>query len=284
MSRCKPPLSRAVLDARLDAAIGGDAVTWQVVVPPACRAALPRADRFRVKVGSVSGNRDTVDLSYVLQRVLLQRAGERVAALRSGTIRMYAGSKDIGGARALAWLQAVVDDRWALVDGAWSALDPAAMAAALDEIRPLFETRPDLPAWRPGDSPAAYAGNAGNLRPGLLPLGGEFGDLLTETGDLVHVTTVADLGSAVRRAVESARSLATSREARARFAGRVESASLGRRRVGTRFRPRSVVLALLTATPVPPERLFPLVRPALAAAARELAELGVDVAISVQRP
>ncbi|WP_066374206.1 DUF6119 family protein [Herbidospora mongoliensis] len=284
MSRCQPPLPRAELDARLDTSMGVTDVSWQVVVPPACRAALPRADRFRVKVGSVAGFRDTVDVAYLLERALLQPEGRRVAALRSGIIRMYAGPKDIGGARVPAWLQAVVDDRWALVDGDWRELDPAALAAALDEIRPLFGTRPDLPAWLPGDSPASYAGNAGNLHPGLLPLGGEFGDLLTETGDLVHVTTVADLGFTVRGALASARSLATSRETRARFAGQVESASLGRRKVGTRFRPSSMVFALLTATPVPPERIFPLVRLSLAEAARELGSLGVDVEISVHRP
>ncbi|GAB1823436.1 DUF6119 family protein [Herbidospora sp. RD11066] len=283
MSRCKPPLPRPEFDARLDAALGEERVTWQIVVPPACRAALPRADRFRVKVGSVSGWRDTVDLAYLLERALLQPEGERVAALRAGVIRMYAGSKDLGGARVLAWLHAVLDDRWSLVDGDWCALDPAALAAALDEIRPLFVTRPDLPAWHPGDSPASYAGNAGNLDPGLLHVGGEFGDLLTETGDLVHVTTVADLGFTVSRALESARSLATSRQARARFAGEVESASLGRRAVGTRFRPSSVVFALLAATPVPPERLFPLVRLSLAEAAREFGALGMGVEISVHR-
>ncbi|TKK87568.1 hypothetical protein FDA94_17235 [Herbidospora galbida] len=266
MSRCRPLLPRAELDARLDARIDaridGDAVRWSVVVPSACRAAHARADRFRVKVGSVSGYRDTVDVAYVLQRALLQPAGERVAALRSGIIRMYAGSKDIGGARVPAWLQAVMDDRWALVDGEWRELDPDRLAGALARIRPLFGADPGLPAWHPGESPRVYAANAGNLRPDLLALpGGELGDLLTARGDLMYVTTVAGLGH-VATAVATA--------ARSRFAG------------GTR--PLRVVFVVLSVTPVPPERLFPLVRLSLADAARTLGDLGVGVEVVIHRP
>ncbi|WP_030453942.1 DUF6119 family protein [Herbidospora cretacea] len=266
MSRCRPPLSRAELDARLDARIDtssdGDAVRWSVVVPPACRAAHARADRFRVKVGSVSGYRPSVDLAYVLQRALLQPAGQRVAALRSGIIRMYAGQKDIGGARVPAWLQAVMDDRWALVDGEWCALDPDRLADALDRIRPLFTADPGLPAWHPGESPRVYAANAGNLRPDLLALpGGDLGDLLTARGDLVYVTTAAGLGPVVTAAVSAARG---------RFPGGA--------------RPGRVVFVVLSVTPVPPERLFPLVRLSLAEAARTLGDLGVGVEVVVHRP
>ncbi|WP_062428643.1 DUF6119 family protein [Herbidospora daliensis] len=266
MSRCRPPLPRAELDARLDARIdtraAGEAVTWSVAVPPACRAAHARADRFRVKVGSVSGWRDTVDVAYLLQRALLQPAGARVAALRSGVVRMYAGSKDVGGARALAWLQAVMDDRWALIDGDWRELDPERLTAALAAIRPLFGAGPGLPAWRPGEPPRVYAANAGNLRPDLLALpGGELGDLLTAQGDLVYVTTPAGLGPVVAAAATAARS---------RFTGPA--------------RPSRVVFAVLSVTPIPPERLFPLVRLSLADAARTLGDLGVGVEVVVHRP
>nr|WP_062341599.1 DUF6119 family protein [Herbidospora sakaeratensis] len=263
MSRCRPPLPRAELDARLDARIDtradGAAVTWQAVVPPACRAAHTRADRYRVKVGSVSGYRDAVDVGYLLQRALLQPAGARVAALRSGTVRMYAGRTDIGGARALAWLQAVMDDRWALVDGDWHELDPERLAAALATVRPLFGADPELPDWRPGESPRVYAANAGNLRPDLLALpGGDLGDLLTARGDLVYVTTPAALGPVVTTAATAARR---------RFAGGA--------------RPSRVVFVVLSVTPLPPERLFPLVRLSLADAARTLGDLGVGVEVVV---
>ncbi len=226
-------------------------------MPPACRAALPRADRFRVKGGQRVGlprHRRPLLPAAARPPPARGRAGGRAPVGDHPHVRRSEGHR---GARVLAWLQAVVDDRWALVDGDWSELDPAALAAALDEIRPSSGPGSTCPPGTPATRPPPTRATPGTCAPTCFPSAASSATCSPRTGDLVHVTTVADLGFAVHRALESARSLVTSREARARFAGQVESASLGRRKVGTRFRRARWCSRCSAATPVPPETALP---------------------------
>ncbi len=176
------PIRDAKLKCRLEAALdellaGRDANADLIpVVPTECVEAYWQARCFCIKIGPARPRVvDSLEAEDFLCRTRCKRPGERVRALRSGQVRMYAdaeGTEDLGGGSALKWLEATVSlgaRRFFLIDAQWYEIDHTYLAGKRTEIVRLFPDRPsvDLLPWDGKTKEHGYCEDVAAIRPGL---------------------------------------------------------------------------------------------------------------------
>ncbi|WP_372344167.1 TIGR04141 family sporadically distributed protein [Streptomyces sp. KL116D] len=297
------------LETALDRHLAGPAdgrISYSV--PLGLHNEYAEATAYRTRIGSAEAFRShRFDLDYILTRTRVQRSGERLTALRNGTVTLHRdssprSSEPLATTRALDWLQADISlgaRKFCLLDGDWYELG----ARYLDSVRAGLErlftdaSAYGLPQWPRSADERNYNHAIAAAQPEWLFLDGEFinnplrhtdrveiCDVLTPDGTLVLVKQAASSSAfshLLGQAQVAVDLLLHSAEARAQFVRRVAGDSEGRIRLPADFTPRRLVLvvrhksgALLT-----PDSLFAFSRITLHQTARELAARGVSVEV-----
>ncbi|MEU8476393.1 TIGR04141 family sporadically distributed protein [Streptomyces hygroscopicus] len=249
---------------------------------------------------------DDFSLEYVLDRARVQRPGTRLAALRDGTVTLYAHSRAGKGdvirtSSVLRWIEAQVTlgaRRFFLLDGQWYEIGEAYLAAIRAQVQRLITDSPsvDLPAWVLGDRERDYNDSVPDLRPGYVCFdrdnvrtalhrgnGVEICDLLSPDDVLVMVKRAKGsdaLSHLFGQAVVAVQTLLHSPEAGEGFARKVAAARPGRP-LPEGFRPSKVVFAILLkdGTDLTADTLFPFSQVTLAQTAKILEAWGVEVEV-----
>ncbi|MER5968653.1 TIGR04141 family sporadically distributed protein [Streptomyces sp. NPDC002055] len=265
------------------------------------------AQAFATKVHSPEA-RLTADFSleYVLNRARVQRAGTRFAALRDGTVTLYAHARAekgdvIWASSVLRWIEAQVTlgpRRFFLLDGQWYEIGEAYLEAIRSQVERLITGTPsvDLPAWVLGDKERDYNESVPDLRPGYVCFdrdnvrtalhrgnGVEVCDLLSPDDVLVMVKRAKGsdaLSHLFGQAVVAVQTLLHSPEAVDGFARKVAAARPGRA-LPDGFRPSKVVFAILLkgGTDLTADTLFPFSQVTLVQTAKTLEAWGVEVEV-----
>lgn len=267
------------------------------------------ARSFHVRIASrEAGRSDEFDLGYLLHRARLQPSGQRVEALRRGTVTLHrhhraAPQDQLSSTQALRWLEAGISlgaHRFCLLEGDWYEIGAEYLDAARSTVARLFTPAPsvDLPAWAAGVTERAYNEHVPDQRPGYVCLdrknvrnplrptdGFEVCDLLAPDNTLVMVKHAhggsGPLSHLFSQGFVAVQLLKTSAEVRRQFAHRVLQESGGRHTLPDDFVPRRVVFAILLKdrTTLTPETLFPFSLITLAQTAKALEPLNVTVEV-----
>ncbi|MFK4270783.1 TIGR04141 family sporadically distributed protein [Streptomyces milbemycinicus] len=265
------------------------------------------AQAFATKVHSPEARlTDDFSLEYVLNRARVQRAGTRFAALRDGTVTLYAHTRAEKGdviwtSSVLRWIEAEVElgaRRFFLLDGQWYEIGEAYLEAIRSQVERLITDTPsvDLPAWVLGDRERDYNESVPDLRPGYVCFdrdnvrtalhrgnGVEICDLLSPDDALVMVKRAKGsdaLSHLFGQAVVAVQTLLHSPEAGDGFARKVAAARPGRP-LSEGFRPSRVVFAILLkdGTNLTADTLFPFSQVTLVQTAKILEAWGVEVEV-----
>jgi uncharacterized protein (TIGR04141 family) len=249
---------------------------------------------------------DDFSLEYVLDRARVQREGTRFAALRDGTVTLYAHTRAeksdvIWTSNVLRWIEAEAAlgaRRFFLLDGEWYEIGEAYLGAIRSQVERLITGTPsvDLPDWVLGDTERKYNEEVPDLRPGYVCFdrdnvrtalhrgnGVEICDLLSPDDVLVMVKRAKGsdaLSHLFGQAVVAVQTLLHSPEAADGFAGKVAAARPGRP-LPEGFRPSKVVFAILLkdGTGLTADTLFPFSQVTLVQTAKVLEAWGVAVEV-----
>ncbi|TMU92363.1 TIGR04141 family sporadically distributed protein [Streptomyces sp. DASNCL29] len=296
------------LEARLDDMLGevSDA-RIAVAVPSDHWDDYGAAQAFATKVHSLEARlTDDFSLEYVLGRARVQRPGTRFAALRDGTVTLYAHTRAQKGdviwtSGVLRWIEAEVAlgaRRFFLLDGRWYEIGEAYLEAIRSQVERLIAGTPsvDLPAWALGDTERKYNESVPDLRPGYVCFdrdnvrtalhrgnGVEICDLLSPDDVLVMVKRAKGsdaLSHLFGQAVVAVQTLLHSPEAMDGFVRKVAEARPGRP-LPEGFRPSKVVFAVLLkdGTDLTADTLFPFSQVTLVQTAKMLEAWGVAVEV-----
>ncbi|MFJ5995459.1 TIGR04141 family sporadically distributed protein [Streptomyces sp. NPDC092370] len=299
-----------VLDQALDDLLGRPADgRISVSVPSEHHAAYTEATTYVTRINSPGALRsDDFDPDYVLTRARLTPPGERLRALREGTVTLArdrrAGVADtLAVTSALTWLEAAVSvgsGRYFLMDGEWYEAGSAYVDECRAAVAALFSPSPSvcLPAWIDGESENAYNNRvADEERPDWLCLDTknvtnplrprdqvEICDLLMPDGTLVLVKRAGGSGplshlfNQARVAVEL---LQESAQVRAEFTAKVARLSRGELVLPDDFTPKRIVLAMLLKNRenLTPDSVFGFSQITIAQTAKALAARGVTVEV-----
>ncbi|WP_328641409.1 TIGR04141 family sporadically distributed protein [Streptomyces canus] len=299
-----------VLDQALDDLIGRPADgRISVSVPSEHHAVYAEATTYVTRINSSGAMRsDDFDPDYVLTRARLAPPGERLRALREGTVTLArdrrAGVADtLAVTSALTWLEAGISlgsRRFFLMDGEWYEAGSAYVNECRSTVAALFSPSPSvsLPSWIDDESENAYNNRvADEERPDWLCLDTrnvanplrprdqiEICDLLLPDGTLVLVKRAGGSGplshlfSQARVAVEV---LQESARVRADFTAKVARLSRGELVLPDDFTPKRIVLAMLLKNrdTLTPESIFGFSQITIAQTAKALAARGVTVEV-----
>ncbi|WP_327224133.1 TIGR04141 family sporadically distributed protein [Streptomyces platensis] len=299
-----------VLDQALDDLLGHPADgRISVSVPSEHHAAYAEATTYVTRINSSGALRsDDFDPEYVLTRARLTQPGERLRALREGTVTLArdrrAGVVDmLAVTSALTWLEAAVSvgsGRFFLMDGEWYEAGSAYVDECRAAVAALFSPAPSvsLPAWIDGESENAYNNRVAdeertdwlcldtkNVTNPLRPRDQvEICDLLMPDGTLVLVKRAGGSGplshlfNQARVAVEL---LQESARVRAEFTEKVARLSQGELVLPDDFTPKRIVLAMLLKNRehLTPESIFGFSQITIAQTAKALAARGVTVEV-----
>ncbi|MET9254869.1 TIGR04141 family sporadically distributed protein [Streptomyces sp. NPDC003717] len=303
------PATRDALDRALDDRLGRlPDGRISLCAPSEHLAATAAATSYLTRINSCEARRsDDFDLDYVLARARLARPGERVNALREGTVTLAkdrrAGATDtLAVTSALTWLEAGVSlgpRRFFLLEGEWYEGGAAYLRGCRADLAELL-ARPSsaaLPAWAAGESENDYNNRVADGRPGWVCLDTrtvanplrprdrvEICDVLAPDGTLFLVKRAGGSGplshlfGQTRVAVEL---LQESARVRAEFVAMAARLSGGTCVLPEDFTPKRIVLAVLLKNreELTPDSVFGFSRITLAQTAKALAARGVQVEV-----
>ncbi|MFI6707970.1 DUF6119 family protein [Nonomuraea sp. NPDC050478] len=287
----EPLLSK--LDALLDEGLRGQGdLMLHLVIPSALVDRRHEARSYRIKVGSVPLVREELDFDDLRRRCKVQYCVSPSAALRDGTVEMYAdreGKESIGKAGAIQWLKAAVaigPHVYQLSDGNWYECGATYVESMKRRMKELIVPEPevDMLPWKAGESEEDYnirmqdtLGRGRYLcldrkfnrtRQQSRGKGYEACDGQTDRHTLVHVKAAESsepLSHQFAQALISTRTLYNELDARAKFSAKVTELSDGQLTVPENFVPGKVVLAiLLKGKELTPDSLYPFALVALA--------------------
>ncbi|MDA0643942.1 DUF6119 family protein [Nonomuraea ferruginea] len=286
---------RALLDEGLR---GEGDLMLHMVVPSTLVNRRHEARSYRIKVGSVPLVREELDLDDLRRRCKVQYCVSPSAALRGGTVEMYAdreGKESIGKARAIQWIEAAVaigSHVYQLSDGEWYECGATYVESMKRRMQELIVPEPevDMLPWKVGESEEDYnirmqdtLGRGRYLcldrkfnrtRQQSRGKGYEACDGLTDRHTLVHVKAAESsepLSHQFAQALISTRTLYNEPDARAKFSAKVAELSGGQLTVPENFVPGKIVLAiLLKGKELTPDSLYPFAQVALVALADTL--------------
>jgi uncharacterized protein (TIGR04141 family) len=279
------------------------------VIPDSVLDCYREARSCTIKIGSISVVRPALELGDILQRTQRQREGQRVSALRRGTISLNAdeaGRVELARADADKWIEAGVSvgpHRYFMMDGDWYEIGADYARRARAAIAKLFPAQPSvvLPPWpvmaRPTERDYnlyVADGSCGNYlcldrsQKVRNPLGRrdplEPCDLLGPRNELIHVKQAegsAPLSHLFAQGHNAAELLhkgpAIIRE---QFGLAVKALPHGRV-IDDDWRPRTVVYAIRmkNGKELTPDTLFPFSQVTLAHAAQSLGMYGIRVEV-----
>ncbi|MFM9695488.1 TIGR04141 family sporadically distributed protein [Streptomyces europaeiscabiei] len=271
--------------------------------------AYAEATTYMTQINSSNGalRSDDFDLGYVLTRARLAQPGQRLKALREGTVtlardRRAGAAGTLGVTSALTWLETGVSlgpRRFFLMDGEWYEAGAAYVEECRAAVRALFSPSPSvsLPSWADGESENTYNNRVADDRPNWLCLDTknvanplrprdqvEICDLLMPDGTLILVKRAGGSGplshlfSQARVAVEL---LQESAQVRADFTAKVARLSGGARLLPTDYTPKRIVLAMLLKKreSLTPDSVFGFSQITIAQTSKALATRGVTVEV-----
>ncbi|MFI1015396.1 TIGR04141 family sporadically distributed protein [Streptomyces sp. NPDC020965] len=265
------------------------------------------AQAFATKVHSPEARlTEDFSLEYVLSRARVQRAGARFAALRDGTVTLYAHTRAekhdvLWTSSVLRWIEAEVAlgaRRFFLLDGEWYEIGVAYLEAIRSQVERLIPGTHsvDLPAWALGDAERDYNKSVPDLRPGYVCFdrdnvrtalhrgnGVEICDLLSPDNVLIMVKRAKGsdaLSHLFGQSVVSVQTLVHAPDAADGFRRKVAAARPGRP-LPDGFRPSKVVFAILlkSGTDLTADTLFPFSQVTLVQTAKMLEAWGVAVEV-----
>ncbi|PVC95184.1 TIGR04141 family sporadically distributed protein [Streptomyces sp. CS147] len=301
------PSTLATLERAMDDRLGmrGDA-RIAVSVPVDLHEVYAEATVCLTRINSDDARHaDDFDLGYVLERARLAPAGQRLPALREGTVTLARDRRSkafhtLAVTDALSWLEVEVSlgpRRFFLLEGEWYEAGAAYVGECRAAVTALLPSPPSitLPVWHNGESENAYNNRVADERPGWLCLDTknvtnplrrtdqvEICDLLMPDDTLVLVKraggsgSLSHLFSQARVAVEL---LQESAQVRENFTAKVARLSGGKRVLPKDFTPTRVVLAmqLRNREQLTPDSIFGFSQITLAQTAKALAARGVAV-------
>lgn len=308
IDQMRPVRSNGVLDdlnGHLDALIGspeGESKMGRIAVgaPTDLMSIVPNARTYKVKIGSTPITVDVVNSETLLGRARLIRQGERVEALRKGSVVMLSNDgREIGETTSPAhWFEVAVDmdeHHYFFVEGQWYRLGPQYVDQLRDEVNEIFEREVtvELPPWETGWCEARYNREAHEPGKGYYRLDREFistpwhknveiCDILGPHFELIHVKRAKrsePLSHLFNQGVVAARTLLAEDDARARFQERLaRSTSAGPLPIP--YSPQIIYAILLSSgKKLTPETLFPFAQIALVQADRMLRRMGCRVSV-----
>ncbi|QYX76980.1 TIGR04141 family sporadically distributed protein [Streptomyces akebiae] len=304
------PTTLDALDEALDDRLGRPADgSISVCVPSEHHMAYAEATTYMTQINSSNGalRSDDFDLGYVLTRARLAQPGQRLKALREGTVtlardRRVRAADTLAVTSALTWLETGVSlgpRRFFLMDGEWYEAGAAYVEECQAAVRALFSPSPSvsLPSWADGESENTYNNRVAADRPDWLCLDTknvanplrprdqvEICDLLTPDGTLILVKRAGGSGplshlfSQARVAVEL---LQESAQVRADFTAKVAGLSGGARLLPNDYTPKRIVLAMLLKKRenLTPDSVFGFSQITIAQTSKALAARGVTVEV-----
>jgi uncharacterized protein (TIGR04141 family) len=299
-----------VLNQGLDDLLGRPADgRISVSVPSEHHAAYAEATTYVTRINSSGALRsDDFEPDYVLTRARLTPPGERLRALREGTVTLArdrrAGVADtLAVTSALTWLEAAVSvgsGRFFLMEGEWYEAGSGYVDECRAAVATLFSPSPSvsLPAWIDGESENAYNNRvADEERPDWLCLDTknvtnplrprdqvEICDLLMPDGTLVLVKRAGGSGPLshlFNQAKVAVELLQESARVRAEFTEKVARLSRGELVLPDDFTPKRIVLAMLLKNRenLTPDSVFGFSQITIAQTAKALAARGVTVEV-----
>ncbi|MFH9367732.1 TIGR04141 family sporadically distributed protein [Streptomyces sp. or20] len=304
------PSTLATLERALDGRLGmRGAARIAVSAPADLHEVYGEATTYLTRINSGDARHsDDFDLGYVLERARLAQAGQRLAALREGTVTLARnrGAKafhTLAVTDALSWLEAEVSlgpRRFFLLEGEWYEAGTAYAEECRAVVTALLPSRPSvtLPSWHYDESENAYNNRVVDERPGWLCLDTknvtnplrrtdqvEICDLLMPDDTLVLVKRAAGSGplshlfNQARVAVEL---LQESAQVREQFSAKVARLSGGKRVLPKEFTPTRILLAmqLRSRERLTPDSVFGFSQITLAQTAKALATRGVAVEVT----
>ncbi|WP_157254918.1 DUF6119 family protein [Nonomuraea typhae] len=264
-----------------------------------------RAFQFRVK-GTSGPVRDQFDLTYLLDRVRVQRDGTRVEALRKGKVILYEdararGDDELWMCNALRWVEAdvVLDERrFFLLDEEWYEVGPAYLATVRAQVERLIVSPAtnDLPAWDLGHDEHRFCEDIEDKGRGYLCMdkklvrtslhrgnGVEICDVLYPDGTLMMAKRAYRAGALshlLKQVVVAVQALQHDPEALAGFRKKVAQAP-GGWALPDNYQPKKVVLAIMLkdGTELTADTLFPFAQVALLHTAKVLQSWGVSIQV-----
>ncbi|WP_231976362.1 TIGR04141 family sporadically distributed protein [Streptomyces sp. 3214.6] len=280
------PALRKTLDEQLDTILGQPAIDSICSAVPAEHIDdYTRAAAYTIKIGDCAPfSADTFDLDYFLTRARIIKRGQRIEALRRGTVALYGRERasavdHLATTSALKWIEAHVSfgsRKFCFLDGAWYEFGTTYLRALRETVAPLFPANSSLrlPAWqyslevnkkgktvRRPIREATYNQQAAENRPGWVCLDQknvnnplkttnavEICDLLMPDGTLVLVKKAHDsapLSHLCYQAHVAVELLQQNPSVRAQFARQVHIQSDGNRTLPEDFTPHRVVFAIL---------------------------------------
>ncbi|MFC4562852.1 TIGR04141 family sporadically distributed protein [Nocardiopsis mangrovi] len=266
------------------------------------------ARTFRIRINSYTAGQPTDDFSlpYVLERARVQRRGNRVVALRAGTVTLYRHSRAektdvIWSSNVLSWIEAEVrldSRRFFLMDGCWYEIGKEYLKAIRSHVERLITDSPsvDLPPWVLGDSEKTYNESVPDKRPGYACFdrnnvqtglhrrnGVEVCDLLSPDNVLIMVKRAKGsdaLSHLFSQALVAIQTLQYSSEGMKLFAEKVAEVRKGHG-LPEGFQPAKVVFAILLkeGAELTADTLFPFSQVTLVHAAKTLEQWRVEVEV-----
>ncbi|MET9100697.1 TIGR04141 family sporadically distributed protein [Streptomyces antibioticus] len=304
------PATLDALDEVLDDRLGRPADgSVSAAVPSEHHMAYAEATTYLTQINSPGALRsDDFDLGYVLTRARLAPPGQRLRALREGTVtlagdRLVRAADTLAVTNALTWLETGVSlgpRRFFLMDGEWYEAGAAYVEECQAAVRALFSPSPSvgLPSWADGESENAYNNRVADERPDWLCLDTknvanplrprdqvEICDLLMPDGTLILVKRAGGSGplshlfSQARVATEL---LQESAQVRADFTAMVTRLSRGTLRLPDDYTPKRIVLAMLLKRreSLTPDSVFGFSQITIAQTSKALAARGVTVEVA----
>jgi uncharacterized protein (TIGR04141 family) len=299
-----------VLNQGLDDLLGRPADgRISVSVPSEHHAAYAEATTYVTRINSSGALRsDDFEPDYVLTRARLTPPGERLRALREGTVTLARGRRagvadTLAVTSALTWLEAAVSvgsGRFFLMEGEWYEAGSGYVDECRAAVATLFSPSPSvsLPAWIDGESENAYNNRvADEERPDWLCLDTknvtnplrprdqvEICDLLMPDGTLVLVKRAGGSGPLshlFNQAKVAVELLQESARVRAEFTEKVARLSRGELVLPDDFTPKRIVLAMLLKNRenLTPDSVFGFSQITIAQTAKALAARGVTVEV-----
>jgi uncharacterized protein (TIGR04141 family) len=302
--------TKADLDRAFDDLLGRAEAADHVapVVPLSALDDFPDARSFTVRIGGAQPiTYPSLDVDTLLRRARLQRPGDRVAKLRTGSVAMNNdddGRLVLVTARADKWLEVSLSlgtRQFFTMEGDWYEIGEAYVRAARAAITSLFAAAPsvNLPPWylTKGHGERQYNEYVPRVRPGFICLDRDQGvrnpieprhntveicDLLGPDNELILAKRAegsAPLSHLFYQGLVAVQTFISGpSEVRDQF--RKTVANLGRE-LPADFRPAKVVFAIMLGSgkQLTADTLFAFSQVTLAHAARVLRGYGIDVEV-----
>ncbi|MEU8198814.1 TIGR04141 family sporadically distributed protein [Microbispora amethystogenes] len=292
------------------------ATQWADDVEPRMAVVVPddhwdnylEARACQIRINSRQGRLDEeFDLSYLLDRLRVQRDGSRVGALRDGDVTLFKDSRAredeiLRRSKAIQWVQIDItlgERKFYLLNGEWHEIGPTYLASVRAAVERLIVAplSTDLPAWDLAHNEHRFCEDVVEHRPGWVCMDGnlvktrlhrgrgvEVCDLLLPDDTLLmakHARKDAGpLSHLFKQALVAVQSLQHDPEAVAEFREKVTKAPSGRV-LPADFRPTKVILAILLkdGKELTVDTLFPFAQVALVHTATTLRSWGVTVEV-----